>query len=438
MDASQFDQVWYEEEQEPDLEAEFRSVAKRLEMHHELFSQLWKIGEPVFTTTIKTAAIVFSAEGVPLRFLFNPTFWAKLPDYDRQFVVCHEMLHAVLNHGFRSIDMRVAKWANIAADLVVNHLLVNRFGFIRECLQNWQSLCWVDTVFMQEVRQLPATDLTMEEYYALLENHFYNASCVLVDEHLFQPGGENGSLRSARASAELDSMLAGLTAGELQELRDKLGKETTVRFQRGTEQVGSWCLVEPEPPAKMKWEDVLRKKLKQDKEPVTKPGWVFSDRRFTSVDQSLLIPGIAEAQGRELKLGRQKCVFFLDASGSCWDLRNRFFTLVKSLPESEYDVELCSFDCAVYPLDPKKNEVRGSGGTSFSILEQWLRSPRRRLGQQTPTKIQPYPDIVIILTDGYGDKVKPFHPERWHWLLVENHREFISRDSVTYLLTDFA
>ena len=120
-------------------------------------------------------------------------------------------------------------------------------------------------------------------------------------------------------------------------------------------------------------------------------------------------------------------MFFIDASGSVWDLRDRFFAVAASLPEKEYEVVLCSFDCSVYLLDMKNPEVRGGGGTSFTILENWIVN---KLGGI-------YPDVVFVLTDGVGDRVHPKKPERWHWLLTMDYRHCIPSGSATYLLSNF-
>lgn len=411
-----------------DLLIDFRQFARRLEVHHELFQQLWELGEPVFTESVSTAAIVFSNEGVPLRFLFNPKFWAELPDYDRQFVVCHEMLHAVLNHGFRSVSMRVPKWANIAADIAVNHLLTDRFGFVREFLRNSESLCWVDTVFDEAMGPIPAVGLTMEDYYDRIESTFINSGCLLVDEHRFLPArpgssGTEGSLKFPRAAAELDAQLSRMPSDVLEEINKALGAEAGAQFQRGDQTAGIWCAITPVEPDRQDWESVIRKRLVAGKLNRHESNWIHPDRRFINCEPSFLIPSDQQAERRGISYGRQRCVFFLDASGSTWHLRDRFFALVKSLPEADFDVELCSFDASVYPISPKKLEVMGGGGTRFDILENWLVQPRVDNNHSSnrdnkKLSVQPYPDVVIVLTDGDGTPIHPRHPDRWHWLLT--------------------
>ncbi len=407
---------------------EFREIACRLETFHELFRALWDLGEPVFTETIDTAAVAFDSEGAPLRFLFNPAFWEELPTYDRDFVICHEMLHAVLNHGFRGLGLTNHAVANVAADIAVNHLLVSRFGFIRELLRDWSSICWVDTVFNSRTESLPATNLTMEEYYALLMSRKNVQLRALVDEHFFRDGQE-GSLNNEKAASELEARLSDLDPEVRRGVGAMLGAEGKAQPVCGTQQLGAWCRVEPVLSRPVPWEKIVRSRIVRPADPDPADGWVIPPRRLGAAEE-LITVGTMERQ--QWTKGVQRCVFFLDASGSTWELRDRFFGLALSLPVSQFLVELCSFDTEVYPLDIKRPEVCGGGGTSFDALERWL------LARTAGPIITPYPDVVIVLTDGMGGPIEPRYPKRWHWLLTECMFDYIPKMSVIYLLRKFA
>jgi predicted metal-dependent peptidase len=93
---------------------------------------MWELGKPVFTNVIDIAAVSFDEQGDVLLFSFNPDFWDKLSVYERQFIISHECLHVILNHGLRVFNAKNKDFANIAADIVVNHMLVNKFAFLRE------------------------------------------------------------------------------------------------------------------------------------------------------------------------------------------------------------------------------------------------------------------------------------------------------------------
>lgn len=404
---------------------EFRGMAIALEGYHDIFSSLWEMGMPVFTESITTAAIVFSSSGEPIQFLFNPKFWEELPRYDRDFVVCHEMLHVILNHGFRSVNLPDQDIANIAADLAVNHLLISRFGFVRELLRDWENLVWVDTVF-RDSSSIPPSTLTFEEFYELIRRSFRVRFCALADQHLFLPDAGAGSLSNPRAAKEVDALLQDLGSGLLEDLISELGREAERTVGRGDQIVGITMKVAQPVPPKIPWESIVRRQCKRSSEPRKVPGWVFPDRRFAGV-HGVIPPGFSTSSGQQSEKHRQKCVFFIDASGSVWDLRNRFFAVAASLPEKEYEVILCSFYCSVYLLDLAKPEIKGGGGTSFAILEKWIVSELRGA----------YPDVVFVLTDGMGDLVRPKMPERWHWLLTMDYRQCVPSGSAVHLLSNF-
>src|ERR1700744_3478315 len=84
---------------------EYFEYARELEDHHALFYAIWQIGKPWFTEIIPTAAVAFDKEGHDcVQFVFNPHFWERLTLYERLFVICHEALHVILNHGFRALN----------------------------------------------------------------------------------------------------------------------------------------------------------------------------------------------------------------------------------------------------------------------------------------------------------------------------------------------
>ncbi|MDR3690327.1 MAG: hypothetical protein P4L46_13175 [Fimbriimonas sp.] len=418
---------------EPDqpTDFDFAALARRLESFHELFRVLWEVGRPVFTEQIETAAIAFDSKGAPLRFLFNPDFYRRLDPYSREFVVCHEMLHVVLNHGFRTIGLESDIAANIAADLVVNHLLVSRFGFRRELLIDWESACWVDTVFPLRGKLRPAADLTLEQYYELLLKQVDWHLMRLIDEHLFEPG-PSGSLTSRRGSRELNAHLARVSPLLANEIKSLLGADGR-SAQAGSETLGAWCQVNPVPPEKVPWEWLIRNRLGFKSADRITEGWVNPPRRLMAVEELVLPSPMPDPSAKVPKT--QSCFFFLDTSGSCWDYKDRFFGLARSLMRAKFKVELCSFDTRVYRLDLAKTEVKGGGGTSFAAIEAWLRV--RSLPSKRDTEPLPYPDVVIVLTDGVGDKVEPLFPERWHWLLTSNCVELVPKASVQYRLSEY-
>ena len=139
---------------------EYDSLAMAVEDYHVLFYKMWEMGRPVFTRDTDTACVTFNDAGEFLEFRFNPDFWDELDQYNRLFVICHECLHVILNHGVRTqghIDDKI----NVALDLVVNHMLVEGFDFERKRIV--KGACWVNTVWGKRTKM--GTTHNAEHYY---------------------------------------------------------------------------------------------------------------------------------------------------------------------------------------------------------------------------------------------------------------------------------
>ncbi len=167
---------------------EFFEISRSLEDKHAIFYKLWEIGRPVFTRSPKvpTAEVRMDRDGNGISFLFNYDWWQKITPYTRKFIICHEMLHLILNHGIRIRDAKTGAntIVNKALDVVVNHLLLKRFKFDRTFLQGPphpmtkdntgpEQYCWVDTAFDPKndpslKGKFPPDNMSFEYYYNLL------------------------------------------------------------------------------------------------------------------------------------------------------------------------------------------------------------------------------------------------------------------------------
>ena len=126
---------------------EYLSLSIGLEKHHCLFHHLWNWGRPVFSNETLTAQVSFNSTGECINFILNPDFWAKKTFNQKMFIIAHECLHIVLNHGLRIQSCVNKDWAGQTIDIATNHILIERFGFIRSEVDPENQLCWVDTVF---------------------------------------------------------------------------------------------------------------------------------------------------------------------------------------------------------------------------------------------------------------------------------------------------
>jgi len=403
---------------------EWSDLCSALLDHHSLFYKIGEMGRPCLTDSIPTACVTFDKNGNFINFLFNPEFWSKSSFYEKTFVLCHECLHLILRHGHRFKDSKENITANYAMDIVVNHSLVNRFGFIRENISGWEDLCWVDTIFKnKKINNLDIPqDETAEYYLNLIKRVFSNDKSFvqkLVDTHEFGDGDDkelfnklNNELspdekESIRKFYDKHSQKAGCQSGNI--LHFASNSKVTV---------------------KKRWESVVKKWSQNRIVSIGKDNdqWARKHRRFMFLDSGFFLPSEFEVEDFDLEKGKLKVLFFLDASGSCWHLKDRFFAAAESLPKKYFEVELFSFDTQVFSTDFKQRRIKGGGGTSFSIIENYIQSNCK----------DKYPDGVWIMTDGYGDSVRPAHPEKWFWFLAQNSTsQYIPQNSSKFDLEEF-
>lgn len=146
-------------------------IARALEVHHALFERVWSMGRIRFSKRIPTAGVLFNKKGDCIDFILNKRFWEGLSFVVKCFVISHECFHIALNHGVRTRELltrKLKKISNIAQDLVINHALVNLYGYKREEVDPDNKYCWVDTVFKPLLPETFADDENYEYYYNIL------------------------------------------------------------------------------------------------------------------------------------------------------------------------------------------------------------------------------------------------------------------------------
>jgi predicted metal-dependent peptidase len=406
---------------------EWFEISRALEPHHAVFYKVWEMGKPVFDDSIPTACVQFDNEGKFIWFRFNPGFWSTLDLYNKLFVICHEAMHVVLNHGARSRDAGVnSAAANVAMDIVVNHTLVRSFGFERDKIDNSENYCWIDTVFKDRL-QKPSEDETFEHYFNMLDAISIDlvgpGMPKTVDGHEGLGDGDsnwgkvikelNGSLSEEEKKAIESTIKKHFQDEERKKDGDnsKDGKDGGTHAGSGT---GGWCFVTTGTrKRKKKWETIIKKwairHLKTTDKEVEQ--WIKINRRMSMLPRDMMLPTDAEVEVEDREATKIKVWFFLDTSGSCWNLKDRFFMAAESLPEYRFQVRLFCFDTMVQETTLESKKVYGGGGTSFKIIEDHVSKTMQR------EKIK-HPDAVFVITDGYGDNIRPSKPEKWHWFLT--------------------
>lgn len=391
----------------------FLEISRQLEDHHALFYKMWQLGRPVADKSIPTAAVSFDSEGECMEFAFNPDFWDACSEYDRLFIICHESLHVILRHGVRTIGTTEPHRCNIALDLVVNHMLVNKFGFDRNKLSDWESLIWVDTVFSKKSK-VP-TDLSFEQYFQLIP-----------PETMLNTLDDHGKWKDKDSEEWVQRVAREMSDDE----KDAL-KEMVNNHSAGTEPGNLWWFADrSRVKPKKKWETVIKKWAKQYDRPDLRDveQWARVNRRYSCLESEFILPTEMETE-HDIE-GRIGVWFFQDTSGSCYSYANRFFKAAKSLPEDRFEVKLHCFDTLVYETTIESGKLYGGGGTSFDILEKYI----QRYIKKENVK---YPQAVFVITDGFGTNVNPEKPDRWHWFLTSTYVRCIPDECKIFNLKDF-
>lgn len=396
-------------------------ISSQLEDHHAIFYELWQMGRPTFTDEIETAAVKFTVDnGEFVEFMFNPDYWNSLTNYEKLFVISHESLHIILNHGIRTSQGKDSCRINAALDVVVNHLLVNSFGFDRKRIRDEDVLCWTDTVFKDDpnVADIP-TNESFEYYYKMVPETM-TVDVFTLDDH---------SKLSKSASKIIDKLNNRLSHEEKQAIKDII--ENNFMDENGGGH-GNWSFVKLEKvKPKKKWETVILKwSIKYMKDGLDEhEQWAKIARRFELLPSEICLPSEMENDSKDYD--RIPLHLYLDTSGSCIKYKERFFRAALSLPTERFLVRLFCFDTKVEETTLASRKIYGGGGTEFDIIESNI----QRIMKKEKTA---YPEGVFIITDGIGSPVKPEIPKRWHWFLTRNAKTtYISKESKIYKLDDF-
>jgi hypothetical protein len=349
-----------------------------------------------------------------------------------------------LNHGTRLKELN-KDLGNVAADVVINEMLVSGFGFERPKLE-WvdKNGCWLDTVF-KDYKHPVDKDRSMEYYYALLKKEMCeqikealaNGSLKIVDGHEGMGGIDPTDLEDV-----LGDILDTMNETEKESL-DKTFKEVAPKeIEECSKQAGTMPgkleitvklgLVK----RKKKWETVIKRWANtfirdSDKD---HEQWARVNRRFVGISSTMsnmFLPSEMEIEEREEIKKRIKVAFFLDTSGSCAHLAERFFKAAKTLDKKRFEIALYCFDTQVYETSLTSGKLYGFGGTSFDILENEVYN---NIAKGDMSK---YPKAVFVITDGYGNQINPRKPKNWYWFLSEDYRHCIHKDCNMFNLRDF-
>ena len=372
---------------------------------------------------------------------FNIAFLSSLNDDERQFVLAHEVWHAVLLHLVRR-HSRDAQLFNIATDMEVNYMLTNDgFKMPSGCLlpeKGWEGKC-------------------AEEIYELLlkkqkKNKNANGSASDSGSPGSGKSNDSDSSKSDQLSGQFDKHVydsdaenepkvvsdpkeLGITdkygrVGFDKDFKPKVGKdfadkmrETIVSSAQYAEMVNKGdlpanvkALVAKTLTPEVKWEEVLAQFVTQCYHGSIRK-WIPPNRR--RVHEDLYI------QSRHSS--KIRLVMGIDTSGSTSNDRGKFLGELVSLVKSFGSFELTLIECDAeigsvnfYTQDDDissiiengEYEMTGGGGTAMEPIFDYVNENHIDA------------DCICIMTDGYIDNI-PKNPTGLPtlWVITKNGTE---------------
>lgn len=408
---------------------EYQKILNSLVNYHAIFYQFWRLVKPVFSQEIDTACVGFNDNGKCVEFLINKDFWNSISDTKKQFVICHECMHIINSHGKRVHKkfQEHADQANCAMDIVVNESLVKYFGFDKKEIDPKEEYVWFDKFFKDKPNILKDNSF---EYYLnkIIEN---NIKIPTSGKHLIN--SHEGLDIPKEFAQQMVNALSDEEADILKNIaqRAEQGKKQESNGKIAGSQSGDLIKTLEKKPikTKSKWETIIKKFERSfGKEETSDAHWLAKDRRMHNLNFNIFLPSEIEYEVRKTNKDKIKTYFFMDTSGSCANLAQRFFDAANSINKDKFDVEYYCFDTRVYKVNMKDKKLFGFGGTSFRCISDFVYKNKNE---------KPF---VWVLTDGWGDfpNIPENQEEKWSWFLIEDgSKRFIPQNSKIYNLENF-
>lgn len=399
--------------------AEKLAISRDLEQFHKIFDTFWQIADVylVDNANVKTACVTLP-KGKKATMYISISFWNSLNDDEKLFVIIHECMHVLLDHGMRNaknVPGATHRLINIAQDITINEMIVYMFGFNRGLMADWRKYCWIETCFDDPTKILQNQ---VFEYYLLELIKNPPADMDSFDDH-----GDDGGVGYDDGDPDplAKDIAEELTMDELLKLLKAMSKQEG----RGIGLSPFKVIIEERTPEPLDFKKITEKLKRNAKSKLLdeQDSWSTEQRRFSDLGRGLQLPGVDEVAPKGKKL---IAAVYFDVSGSCASYFEKFNKMLQAFRDEEelFELRAFMFDTRVTEVTPNQPIGMG-GGTSFDIIEEQNRKIMLETGK--------YPDFVGVVTDGAGNEVLPRHPARWVWLLTPNAtQQFISPRSAWY------
>ena len=302
---------------------------------------------------------------------FNREFFTPLTVKQVEFVIAHEILHAVFDHMSRR-EGRDPKVFNIACDYAVNGQIVrDRIGDY-----NLPDI----KIFHDPKYYGWSAEQVYDEIYEKYDEEQLAALGQMLDEHLdSEGGGKNGQPK--------------YTKEQLKEIRDEMREAVMQAAQAagaGNVPASIQRMIKELTEPKMNWREILRQQIQS----TIKNDYSFMRPNRKGWHMNAILPGTQFEDTIDI------CIS-IDMSGSIGDEQAKdFMSEIKGIMEEykDFRIKIWCFDTSIYneadfdgyTMDSfMEYEPMGGGGTDFEANWEYMKE----------NDIQP--KKFIMFTDGY-------------------------------------
>ena len=301
------------------------------------------------------------------KFYYNTTFVQMLPAKQLEFLVGHEVLHAVYDHIGRRGD-RDPKISNIAADFCVNADLIDQ--------KVGERINVVPMLYDPKYRGMSYEEVYDDLYKNAKKINMDDLLNQVIDEHL--DGDDDGDGEGGDGDQEGKGRgRPKLSQAERDAIKDEIREAVLNAAQAagaGNLPAGVKRMIKDLTSPVMNWRELLQQQIESTfKQDFT---WMRSNRKGWHMDA--ILPGTKPGDKVDVCVG-------IDTSGSISsEMIKEFLTEIKGIMDSytEYSIKVWSFDTEVYNLQEFTSdnleeiaayEPAGGGGTDFMANWEFMR-----------------------------------------------------------------
>lgn len=315
------------------------------------------------------------------KFYYNSEFIKTLPQKQIEFLVGHEVLHAVYDHMGRRGDRDPRLW-NIADDYCVNQDLIDQHigEFIPIGLHD------------EKYRGMSAEEVYDDLYENAEKISVDDLIEQLIDEHLDGDDGEGNNGKDDKGEGKSGSR-PKLSEQEKKEIKEEM-KEAVLQAAQsaGADKLPSGVrrLINQLTNPQLNWRELIQQQIQSQVK--SDYSWMRPSRRGWHMDS--VLPGTDLAETIDV------CIA-IDTSGSMGDDQLKdLLSEVKGIMESydDFKLRVWTFDTEVYGMqeftpdnaeDIVNYEMQGGGGTDFTANWEFMKAN------------QIEPKLFIMFTDGW-------------------------------------